>query len=238
MRGADCNKTMRAVRGSILRKSRAMTRFASSAMAPASSTPVGPPPTTTKVSKRRCSSPSSLASARSKDSSILARMAVASSIFLRPRREPLPVGVAVGVAGAGGEDQVIVGDAFAFDDRLPGGRIDVRDLAEQHLGVRLVADDAANRRRDVGRGQARGRHLVEERLEEVVVAAVDHGDPGGAPAKRLGRAQAAKARPDNDDAGAVGRRGGGATMRRGSGPVRSRPSFRRLALGAGGLLWR
>lgn len=141
------------------------------------------------------------------------------------------------MAGAGGEDQEIVCDALSFDDRLPGGRIDARDLAEQHLGVRLVADDAADRRGDVGRGQARGRHLVEEWLEEVVVATVDHGDPGGAPAKRIGRAQAAKARPDDDDAGAVGRRGGGATMCREGGRFGRDHRFVALGVGAGGLLW-
>ena len=45
----------------MLRKSRASTNVASSAIAPASSTPVGPPPITTNVRCRRCSAGSLLA---------------------------------------------------------------------------------------------------------------------------------------------------------------------------------
>ena len=51
-RGAASTRMMRAQRGSIERKSAASARLASSAMAPAISTPVGPPPITTKVSSR------------------------------------------------------------------------------------------------------------------------------------------------------------------------------------------
>ena len=47
-RGADWTRMMRASRGSIVRKSAASALRASSAMAPAISTPVGPPPTTTE----------------------------------------------------------------------------------------------------------------------------------------------------------------------------------------------
>ena len=52
-RGPASTSTMRASRGSMLRKSWRSATRASSAMAPAISTPVGPPPITTKVSKRR-----------------------------------------------------------------------------------------------------------------------------------------------------------------------------------------
>jgi len=56
---------------------------ASSRTAPAISTPVGPPPTTTKVSRRRRSSPLPR-SARSNADSSLRRISVASSMVLRP----------------------------------------------------------------------------------------------------------------------------------------------------------
>ena len=49
-------------------------------------------------------------------------------------------------------------------------------LGEQHLDVGLAAQDVADRRRDVAGRQPGRRHLVEQRLEEVVVAPVDHDD--------------------------------------------------------------
>ena len=55
-RGPASTSTMRASRGSMVRKSWRSATWASSAMAPAISTPVGPPPITTKVRKRRRSS--------------------------------------------------------------------------------------------------------------------------------------------------------------------------------------
>ncbi len=58
-------------------------------------------------------------------------------------------------------------------------------------GVHLPAQHAADGRGDVGRIQRGGGHLVEERLEEVVVAAIDHRDPHRRPpqgrAPRTGR---------------------------------------------------
>ena len=76
--------TTRAVAESMLRKSRTIALRASSAMAPASSTPVGPPPTMTKVSSLRRSSGSSVTSACSKAARMRARISVASPIVFRP----------------------------------------------------------------------------------------------------------------------------------------------------------
>ena len=75
---------IRASGGLIDRKSRLSVSFAISPSAPASSTPVGPPPTTTNVihSARRLATCSR--SAASKAMRILRRICVASSIDLRP----------------------------------------------------------------------------------------------------------------------------------------------------------
>jgi len=75
---------IRALRGSIKLKSEASARLASSAMAPAISTPVGPPPITTKVISRARSSASSSFSARSKASRMRRRRPVASSNVFSP----------------------------------------------------------------------------------------------------------------------------------------------------------
>jgi hypothetical protein len=55
-------------------------------------------------------------------------------------------------------------------------QVDVLHLAQKNGSVALVAQDVSNRRRDVALGKNAGRHLVEQRLEEVVVVAVDDRD--------------------------------------------------------------
>ena len=63
-----------------------------------------------------------------------------------------------------------------------------------------AADDAADRRGDVARVQDRRRHLVEERLEQVVVAAIDERDVDGRLTEPQGGLEAAEPAAENDDA--------------------------------------
>ncbi len=77
-------RMIRAARGSKLRKSRLSVWCAISAKAPAISTPVGPPPITTKVSSARRSSGSVTCSACSKASRKRRRISVASSMVFIP----------------------------------------------------------------------------------------------------------------------------------------------------------
>ena len=62
------------------------------------------------------------------------------------------------------------------------------------------AEDRADRPGDVGRRQGRRRHLVEQRLEQVVVAPVDDDHVGRRAGQRPGRGEAAEAGADDDDA--------------------------------------
>ncbi len=84
MRGPASTSRTRAVRGSMRRKSRANVKRASSATAPAISTPVGPPPTTMVVISAFCRAGSSLISACSKFISSRARIRRAFSMVFRP----------------------------------------------------------------------------------------------------------------------------------------------------------
>src|SRR6202521_5622276 len=155
-------RMMRAARGSMLRKSFANARLASSAMAPASSTPVGPPPTMTRFSSRLRS---------------LEREQDAPANFggildaLQARRERLPIIVAeISVACARGEDEIIVRDAStALDQDRARSDVDAADLPEHDGDVPVGADDAADRRGDVGRRQAGRGNLIKQGFEQVVI---------------------------------------------------------------------
>ena len=72
---------------------------------------------------------------------------------------------------------------FLFGVVLPlsfGGRTVFMDIWEPDTAVRLIAQERSDGSSDVGGGQRRRGHLVEQGLEEVVVASVDeHHIDGG-----------------------------------------------------------
>ena len=108
----------------------------------------------------------------------------------------------VGLARAGGDDQAVVGYPAAatdgFDRETARVEIDGDDLAEHDRRVLLVAQDVADRRRDVALGEYARRELIQQRLEQVMVGPVDDCDieVGGAPQLLRGEEPA---EPASDD---------------------------------------
>ena len=144
--------------------------------APATSTPVGPPPTTTKSrapSSARCGSRVGLLEGL--DDPRLQAIRVVEGIererVLRPGR---PEEVRL---GAGRQDEVVAGVRLAAARRHgPGHRIDGHDLGALRIELVEFGRDLAQRVGDVAGRQHRRRDLVEERLELVVVVLVDERD--------------------------------------------------------------
>ena len=58
----------------------------------------------------------------------------------------------------------------------------------------------SNRRRHLRRRKDRGRHLIQEWLEDVMVSTIDHEDFGIAMSQRFCRGNTAEAAADNHDA--------------------------------------
>ena len=86
------------------------------------------------------------------------------------------------------------GDLAPVGLQPPGVEIDPLDLGHAHRDVALPGQHRADRRGDVRRVQPRRRHLVQQRLEQVVVLAIDQRDADPAPvAEGLRRVQAAEA---------------------------------------------
>ena len=82
----------------------------------------------------------------------------------------------IGMLGTSRDDEIVVGNAAAFREHLAARRVDARNLRQNDLGVPLPTQDAADRRRNICRRQARGRDLVEQRLEQVIVVTIDDHD--------------------------------------------------------------
>ena len=199
--GLPSISTMRADSGRMFRKSCFSDCRAISASAPASSTPVGPPPTMTNVSRRRWTAGSVSRSAASNASSTCLLISSASSSVLRPGARAGPLGMPeVGVGRSGGDDQVVVRDGAARIDEHATSR-DVHGMRarEQDPDVLLTAQDPPDGRRDVGGRQRRGRDLIEQGLEEVIVVAIDQRDPHRRAGQRARGVQTAKPSAQDDD---------------------------------------
>src|SRR5262249_13697871 len=113
---------------------------------------------------------------------------------LEPGREDFPVLVAeVRVAGACRQDERVVSDLAPVERETPRGEIHLLDFGQEDRDVPRAAQDRPQRGRDVRGIQRGGRPLVEERLEQMVVAAVEQRDPHGLPRERARRVEAAEA---------------------------------------------
>ena len=118
----------------------------------------------------------------------------------QPWREFLPLGMAeIAVPRAARENQVVERDFVTIaEDDLPG-EVDAFDLPEMNLDVRRAPELNADRHSDVGRVEAGGRHLIEQRLEQVMVAMIDEDDSKAlVVGEGLRGIQSCEARADND----------------------------------------
>ncbi len=86
----------------------------------------------------------------------------------------------VGLAGPGCDDQVVVlghdglAQLLRHDDAA--GMVDAGHLRQQDGGIGLVAQDVTGGRCDLAGGEDAGRHLVQQRLEQVRDGLGDQGD--------------------------------------------------------------
>ena len=123
---------------------------------------------------------------------------------LEPGRGRAPFVMAeVRVAGAGRHDQGVVVDRIPFQQHAPLLEIEAANLAEHDADVALALEDSAQRGGDLAGRQRAGGHLIEQRLEEVEVAAVHERDVDARPAQRAHRLQAGEAAADHHDAVAM-----------------------------------
>ena len=106
----------------------------------------------------------------------------------------------VGVRRPGRDDQVVVGELLpSREDDPPPVHVDSLRLGQEHGRVPLAPQDLAQRRGDVGRAQPRRRDLVEERLEQVMVASIDEGEAHGSAAQAARRPQPPEAAAQDHD---------------------------------------
>jgi hypothetical protein len=111
------------------------------------------------------------------------------------------------VGCAGGDDQIVVRDLIAIDRHALCRRIDRLDVGEQHLDISLTAQHPADRRGNVAWRQRRGRHLVEKRLKEMIVVAIEDRDADRRTRQRARGLEPAESTADDHDVRRVLRHG-------------------------------
>ena len=80
-----------------------------------------------------------------------------------------------------------------------GRKVQTNDLSQQHPDVAVAPQRPADRFGNIGGRQGGGRHLIEQWLEQVVVAPVDDGDLDVGVAELAGAGQTAEAATDDHD---------------------------------------
>ena len=206
-RSSASTSRMRALAGSMVRKSPRMSR-AISAIWPAISTPVGPAPTTTKVSSSAWSARVGLELGGLEGLEDLPADGERALQRLELGGVLLPLVVAeVGVLRAARDDERVVVDRLGRGPQrdvaqrdAARGEVDTGHLGEDDAHVAPAAEDAPQRIADLGgREGARG-HLVGQRLEQVEVAPVDQRDVDRQPRELQAGLEPAEAASDDDDA--------------------------------------
>ena len=107
----------------------------------------------------------------------------------------------VGVGHPRRQDQVVVVDVPTSDQHPLLFHLDALHARHEHRRVRLAPEQLANGCRDVGRGERRRRDLVQQRLEEMVIAAVDDRDAYAGAIEGARRRETAEASPQDHDVG-------------------------------------
>ncbi len=104
----------------------------------------------------------------------------------------------IGALRPGRDDQGVVRERGAVGQHdVPCGRIDVHHFAEQNARVLLAPENAPQGRSDVACGQGPGCHLVEQRLEDVMVAPIDERHVDRRRFQRTCRPKSAKSAADD-----------------------------------------
>src|SRR5690606_9521136 len=95
--------------------------------------------------------------------------------------------------------QVVVALGPVFKEDAPRPRVDTGDLRHQYRRVLLPAKNAPNRPGDVRWRQRRGRHLVQKRLEKMMILLVDQQDASVCVLQGPRRTETAEPAADDDD---------------------------------------
>src|SRR5580692_1588120 len=117
---------------------------------------------------------------------------------LQAGSERFPFVVAeIGVAGAGGHDQVVVRN-FKIGELHPAlCEVEILHFAQQNFDIAMSAHDPADGRGDLGGRKSGGRYLIKQWLESVEVPAVDQRDLDRQAGQMQSSLQAAEAGADD-----------------------------------------
>jgi hypothetical protein len=98
------------------------------------------------------------------------------------------------------DDEIVVADTVAVSQlNISSVHIDARHFTEEDADVAAVTHDPPDRGSNVARGKGGGGHLVEQRLEDVMVPPIEDGHATVRVSEHSARRQPGKSASDDDD---------------------------------------
>jgi hypothetical protein len=79
------------------------------------------------------------------------------------------------------------------------GKVNFLHVAHDDREVRPISENCAHGLSDIHRGQPRGRHLIKQGLEEVMILSIDDSDPRQIRGQILDETQSGKSRSNYDN---------------------------------------
>ena len=114
-------------------------------------------------------------------------------------RGPLIV-AEIAVRCASGDDQMVIRHALPVLKHHGALRnVNVDHITEQRRHIALPAEQEARWRRNRRRGKPRRRHLIQQRLKQMMIGAVDQSDLNSCGTQRLRGFQSTETTADDDD---------------------------------------
>ena len=118
----------------------------------------------------------------------------------QPRRELFPFRVPeIARHAAERQHEVVVGQRVFFEEDFFLREIEIHHGVEQHRDAGPVGEDGADGLRDFRRRESGGGHLIQQRLEEVMILPVNQRDARPWMVEGLAKGQSTEARPQNHD---------------------------------------
>ncbi len=97
------------------------------------------------------------------------------------------------------QDEVIVAQRALFEENLPLAQIKSGNGFQKHGDLGFLRQYRADGLGNFGGGQPRGSHLIEQRLKQIMICAINHCYSRVGAAEMLAECEPAEARPEHDD---------------------------------------
>src|ERR1017187_3941890 len=96
------------------------------------------------------------------------------------------------------QHEIVVVQRVLFEKHLFAREVKIHSLVEQHRNIGAVGENGTNRLRDFRGGKSAGGDLIKQRLEQMVIRAIDDSHKDAGATEVLAKCQPAETRSEHD----------------------------------------